>query len=76
MRRWLFRALLAFILPFALLYSADYVALRVPLPKSRAPFGTVTVSSEYVIHEKNGKIEYQFAQPVGQTCVNSIFPHF
>ena len=30
----------------------------------------------YVIHEKNGKVEYQFGAPEEQPCVNSLFPHF
>lgn len=71
-RRWL----AVFVLLPVLLYAADYLSLRFPIPKSRAPFGSVTVTPAYVIHEKNGKVEYQFADPVEQTCVNSLFPHF
>ena len=60
----------------ALVYAGDYLSVRVPIPPSRAPFSSVSVTPEYVIHEKNGKVEYQFAEPVNQPCVNSLFPHF
>jgi hypothetical protein len=36
----------------------------------------VTIQPYYAIHEKNGKTEYDFAQPENQVCVRSLFPHF
>jgi len=60
----------------ALLYAADYLSLRFKFPGRREQFGSVTVRPLYIIHEKNGKVEYQFADPQDQQCVRSLFPHF
>lgn len=57
------------------LYVGDYCAVRYRIPYGRDPFGQVTVQPVYVIHEKNGKIEYQFADPEVDACVRSLFPH-
>ncbi len=57
-------------------YAGDYLSVRYKLPKGRDPFSTVTVKPYYAIHEKNGKTEYDFAQPENQVCVRSLFPHF
>jgi hypothetical protein len=66
----------AIVLLAALLYGADDLSLRYRIPKKREPFGSVTVQPLYVIHEKNGKVEYQFASPQDQTCVQSLVSHF
>ena len=76
MKDILLRLLGAMILFAALMYAADYLSLRFRIPKNRNPFGTVTVTQTYVIHEKNGKTEYQFPPPQDQVCVQSLFPHF
>jgi len=60
----------------ALIYAGDYSSLRFRIPPNRPQFATVSVTEMYVIHEKNGKIEYQFPPPQDQTCVASLFPHF
>lgn len=57
-------------------YAGDYVSVRYRIPKSRDPFSTVTVQPYYAIHQKNGRTEYDFAQPENQVCVRSLFPHF
>jgi hypothetical protein len=59
----------------ALTYAGDYLSVRYKIPKNRDPFGAVTVTPMYVIHEKNGKTEYQFAPSETQVCVRSMFPH-
>jgi hypothetical protein len=76
MKRLLLRALGAIILLAALLYGGDDLSLRYRIPKNREPFGSVTVQPVYVIHEKNGKVEYQFAPSSDQPCVRSLVPHF
>lgn len=57
-----------------LLYTGDYVSVRYRIPNNRDPFGTVTVTRYYAVHEKNGKIEYDFAPPENRVCVHSLFP--
>jgi len=76
MKRAVVRVLGGFIVLLTLTYTGDYVALRFRIPNHRQPFGSITVTPLYVIHEKNGKVEYQFAPPQEQTCVRSWFPHF
>jgi hypothetical protein len=60
----------------AMVYGGDWSVARYRVWRHKDVFGTVSVTAEYVIHEKNGKTEYQFAQPQDQTCVRSMFPHF
>jgi len=76
MKRLLLRGLCATLTLAALLYGADDISLRYRIPKTREPFGSVTIQPLYVIHEKNGKTEYQFAQPQDRPCVRSLVPHF
>lgn len=57
-------------------YVGDYLSVRYKIPKGRDPFSTLTIQPYYAIHEKNGKTEYDFAQPENQVCVRSLFPHF
>jgi hypothetical protein len=59
----------------ALLYAGDYLAVRYRFPRSRDPYGVVTVRSYYVVPQKNGKPEFYFFPPEDQTCVRSPFPH-
>jgi hypothetical protein len=57
-------------------YIGDYLSVRYKIPKGRDPFSTVTIQPYYAIHEKNGRTEYDFAQPQNQVCIHSLFPHF
>ena len=59
----------------ALVYLGDYLVVRMPIPKSRAPYGTVTVRPYYDVGLKSGKSDLYFLDPQQQTCVNSLFPH-
>jgi len=70
------RLLTAVLLVAAMAYAGDWMCLRYRNWKRGDAFGSVTVTPVYVIHEKNGKTEYQFAQPQDQPCVRSLFPHF
>ena len=75
--KWVFGRLFAIVLSAAaLLYVGDYLWARFRLALHHDVFDTVTVRPLYVIHEKNNKLEYQFAQPQNESCVRSLFPHF
>ena len=58
-----------------LVYLGDYLALRIPIPKSHAAYATVTVRPYYDVALKSGKSDLYILDPQQQTCVNSIFPH-
>jgi hypothetical protein len=73
-RRILLYALAALTLLTGLVYAGDYASIRYRIPHNRAQFGTVTVTRYYAVHEKNSKIEYDFAPPENRTCVYSLFP--
>jgi hypothetical protein len=75
MKRRFLRAGVLLVGLLVVLYVGDYCAVRYKIPYGRDPFGQVTVQPVYVIHEKNGKIEYQFAAPEIDACVHSLFPH-
>ncbi|MGO9649041.1 conserved exported hypothetical protein [Candidatus Sulfotelmatobacter sp. SbA7] len=70
------RLLSVILLLAAMLYGGDWVYLRYRSWKRGDAFGSVTVTPVYVIHEKNGKTEYQYDPPQDQACVHSLFPHF
>lgn len=70
------RLLVVVLVLAAVVYGGDWTCLRYRSWKRGDAFGSVTVTPVYVIHEKNGKTEYQFAQPQDQVCVRSLFPHF
>ncbi|MGD1103788.1 MAG: hypothetical protein ABSA59_17200 [Terriglobia bacterium] len=59
----------------ALVYAGDYAAVRIPIPKGRAPCSTVTVRPYYDVALKSGKSDFYFLDPQKQTCVNSLLPH-
>ncbi len=75
MKRALLRLVGMLVLLAAITYAGDYLSVRYRIPRNRDPYGEVTITSMYAIHEKNGKIEYQFAAPETQVCVHSLFPH-
>jgi hypothetical protein len=60
----------------AMVYGGDGISLRYRSWRHEDVFGSVSVTSVYVIHEKNGKTEYQYNSPQDQVCVRSLFPHF
>ena len=64
------------VLSAVLVYAGDYLSVRFKIPNDRDPFSSVTVHPYYAIHQKNGKTEYDYAQPQTQVCVRSLFPHF
>jgi hypothetical protein len=76
LKNTLLRIVGAAILLTLITYVGDYLSVRYKIPKGRDPFSSVTIHSYYAIHEKNGRTEYDFAQPETQVCVRSLFPHF
>jgi hypothetical protein len=73
-KRFAMYTVAALVLLTVVLYAGDYAILRYRIARHKNPFGAVTVTPEYVVHEKNGKTEYDFAQPQNQTCSHSLFP--
>ena len=63
--------LIAILVSLVVLYLADYLALRL----RRQPLGSVTIQRYDAIAQKNGKTEFDFEDPITQTCVHSLFPH-
>jgi hypothetical protein len=74
MRRWFLRILATLIALSALAYAADWIVLQIR-ERSGSAHGSVVVDSSYVIHEKNGKLEYLYDTPQPTPCVRSLFPH-
>jgi len=55
---------------FIAIYLGDYALAR------SKPVGSVLVQPFYAIHQKDGKIEFDYSAPKEtQTCVASLFPH-
>ena len=69
------RILAALAVILVLVYMGDDLSVRIPIPKSRNPFGTVQIKSYYAIPQKDRKTEFYLADPVTKTCVHSLFPH-
>ena len=76
MKGIIFRIIGAIALVALATYIGDYLSVRYRISKGRDPFSSVTIQPYYAIHEKNGRTEYDFAEPESQVCVRSLFPHF
>jgi hypothetical protein len=76
MKRWEVRAAVTILVVAVAAYGGDWFALRFRSWRHGDVFGNVSVTPVYVIHEKNGKTEYQYDPPQDQACVRSLFPHF
>lgn len=72
------RILIIAVAALALVYAGDYAALRIKMMEknSSAAFGVVQMQTTYAIPHKDGRAELVFGDPVNQTCVHSLFPHF
>jgi hypothetical protein len=66
--------LLSLVALSALMYVADGIALQARERRDSA-HGSVVVDNSYVIHQKNGKMEYLYDPPQPTPCVRSLFPH-
>ncbi|MGA7292263.1 MAG: hypothetical protein WBW53_11425 [Terriglobales bacterium] len=76
MKRAILNGALSLAVLLLLLYVGDYCSLRYQIPAGRPQFGQITVYPFYLIHVKNGKIQYEPGQPEVDNCVHSLFPHF
>jgi hypothetical protein len=74
--KFLIRLLILVVAVAGLAYGGDWSYLRYRIWRHGDGFGSVMVTPVYVIHEKSGKTNYQYAQPQDQACVRSLFPHF
>lgn len=72
MRHWCFRMLVALVACAALVYVADWIVLQA---RSDSAHGSLVVNNAYVIHQKNGKVEFLYDPPQDTPCVRSLFPH-
>jgi len=71
------RLLSVVLLLAAMVYGGDWLVVRYRIWRNNKDgFGSVSVTPVYVIHQKSGKTNYQYAQPEDETCVHSLFPHF
>lgn len=68
------RILIAALVCLVAVYAADDLSVRYRIPRSRQPFGTVTILRYDAISEKN-KTEFVPEEPFNQTCVHALFPH-
>jgi hypothetical protein len=74
------RTLIALFLLLGMIYSGDYLFLRIRMrhPEPADPFETSTSLRVLAVPEKNGKMEYETDPQNPQqtvTCVHSLFPH-
>lgn len=69
------RILLIIILAFSILYVCDDLSVRYKIPRSRDPFGSVTIRRYYAVGLKDRKTEIIFLDPENRVCVHSLFPH-
>jgi hypothetical protein len=61
----------------AMLYCGDYVVIKIWAAKSpSAAFTVMKYRSTMAIPHKDGRQEFVFGDPITETCVNSLFPHF
>ena len=57
----------------AVLYGADFLSLRLRLPR-REMSATVTVHTYYAVKLKSGRTEYDYAGDHDVSCANSLLP--
>jgi hypothetical protein len=74
-RKWLKRALGIAALAAAVVWTGDWLLLRLKIARNRDAFGAVEVHYRYALHLKNKRIEEYTAKPRMQECVRSAFPH-
>jgi len=70
------RVLACVVLMPALVYVGDDLAVRLPIPKTRNPYGMVQIRSYYAIPQKDRKTEFYPGDKETDTCVHALFPHF
>ena len=74
--RTLKRVVLGIAAALVLIYAGDDLAVRLPIPRGRNPYGSVQLTSLYAIPQKDRKTEFMLGDPQTVTCVHSLAPHF
>jgi hypothetical protein len=69
------RFLIIAIAVIAIMYAADYLSLRLRVPK-RDPVGSVTVHTYYAVGLKSGKTEFDYVGDHDVNCSNSLLPQY
>ena len=74
-KKYVLRALLAFVASLVVLYAFDYLVVRyrAAYNHSGGPFGSVDVYTAVTM--KNGSVQLYYRLPQAVTCVHSVFPH-
>jgi hypothetical protein len=75
MHRRFLRAVAGTLALLAIVDAGDYALVRYRIAANRDPFGQAMVQPLYVIHQKNGKIDYQMGDQETAACIRSLFPH-
>jgi hypothetical protein len=75
MNRRLLQTFAGILALLAIVYAGDSAVVRYRIAANRDPFGQAIIQSLYVIHQKNGKIDYQMGDKETATCIRSLFPH-
>ena len=74
-RTWVKRIVLTAVLAAAVLWTSDWMLLRLKIARNGDAFGSVLVHFRYAVHLKNKRIEQYNSKPRMQECVHSAFPH-
>jgi hypothetical protein len=74
-RTWLKRAVMGAVLAAVVVWTGDWLLLRLKVARDRGAYGSVEVHYRYALHLKNKRIEQYTAKPRMQECVHSAFPH-
>ncbi len=74
MRGWRMKLPVILIAISALVYAGDGIVLGIRKSQGLVQ-ASIVVNITYVIHQKNGKLEYLFDPPKAVPCANSLFPH-
>jgi hypothetical protein len=75
MKRAAWKVVAGLILLAVALEAGDYAWLRLRIARNQDPYDHVQVQTVQVIPHKGNKAEYVPLEPVGETCVRSLFPH-
>jgi len=74
--RYVRRTLAALVLLAALIWTADWLALRHRVAQDGEAYGEVEVRYRIALHLKNRRIDQRSEKPRMVECVRSMFPHY
>ncbi|GEM_PF-4265644 len=70
------RALFALTGAAGLLWTTDWLLLRIKISRDANAFGEVTVRRNYAVRLRNRQIEQDRGKPMPEECVHSLFSHY